>query len=82
MVTETGYEFDYFRKKFETQVLINRYLSNKILADASNDFEKQNAFNAWYQNAKVLAEVVYYDNDLKQLLQTQTSSGGGCCPVK
>lgn len=82
MVTETGYNFDYFKKKFQTQVLINKYLNNKVLADASNDFEKQNAFNAWYQNAKVLAEVVYYDNDLKQLLQTQTSSGGGCCPVK
>jgi hypothetical protein len=61
--------------------LINRYLEEKVLADAANDFEKQNAFNAWYSNSKVLAPVVYYDKELERLQQPKSGSGGGCCPV-
>ena len=60
---------------------INKYLEEEILADASNEFEKQNLFTSWLNNAKVLAEVVYYDRDLEGLLQRQNASGS-CCPVK
>ncbi|MFH1349598.1 MAG: SurA N-terminal domain-containing protein [Pseudomonadota bacterium] len=73
---EAGYKFDYFKKKFETKVLISKYINERILADASNDFEKQNLFNAWFNNSKVLAEVVYYDKDLESLIQAKSSSGG------
>jgi copper chaperone len=78
---EAGYGFDYFKKKFETKVLLNRYLNEKILADASNEFERQSLFNSWFNNSKVLAKVVYYDKDLEKLVQRQ-SQGGSCCPVK
>ena len=74
----TGYDFSYFKKKFETKVLINTYLNEKILADASNAFERKNAFNEWYNNSRVLAEVVYYGKDLERLLKTPS----GCCSVK
>ena len=80
MVSEAGYDFDYFKKRYQIKVLINKYLEEKVLADTSNDFEKQNAFNAWYSNSKVLAPVVYYDKELERLQQPQSGSGG-CCPV-
>jgi copper chaperone len=80
-LNEVGYDFDYFKKKFETKVLLNRYLNEKILADASNEFERQSLFNSWFNNSKVLAKVVYYDKDLEKLAQRQ-SQGGSCCPVK
>lgn len=76
-----GYDYAYFRKKFETKVLVNKYLEEKIFADASSEFEKQNLFTSWFNNAKVLAEVVYYDKDLEGLLQMQSPSGS-CCAVK
>lgn len=78
---EIGYDFNYFKKKFETKVLINTYLNERILADASNQFERQTRFTAWFNNSKGLAEVVYYDKDLQVLAQTQNTSGG-CCPTK
>jgi len=71
---EVGYDPTYFRKKFETKVLINRYLNEKILADASNDFERQSLFNAWFSNARSLAEVVYYDKSLERLVQNLAAS--------
>jgi copper chaperone CopZ len=77
---EVGYDPNYFSKKFETKVLMKRYLNEKILADASNDLEKQSLFNAWFSNAKTLAEVVYYDKNLERLVQQLTASkscGGG-----
>jgi len=80
MVSETGYDLDYFKKRYQIKVLINKYLEEKVLADAANDFEKQNAFNAWYSNSKVLAPVVYYDKELERLQQPQSGSGG-CCAV-
>ena len=80
MVTKTGYDIDYFMRRYRIKVLINKYLEEKVLADAANDFDKQNAFSAWYSNAKILAPVVYYDKDLERLGQSQAGSGS-CCPV-
>jgi len=78
---EIGYDFNYFKKKFETKILINTYLNDRILADASNQFERQNLFTAWFNNSKGLAEIVYYDKDLQGLLQAKNTSGS-CCPAK
>lgn len=75
-LTEVGYDPNYFRKKFETKVLIKRYLNERILADASNELEKQSQFNAWFSNAKTLAEVVYYDKNLERLVQKLSASSG------
>lgn len=71
---EAGYDPSYFKKKFETKVLINRYLNEKILADASNEFDRQSLFNAWFSNARTLAEVIYYDKGLERLVQSLASS--------
>jgi copper chaperone CopZ len=79
-VAEMGYDFDYFKKKHEIKILINTYIEEKVTAGAGNEFEKQNAFKAWYSNSKVLAEVVYYDKNLERLQQSQSGSGG-CCSV-
>lgn len=73
---EIGYDYEYFRKKFEIKVLINQYINERILVEASNDFEKQKLFNAWFKNSKVLAEVVYYDRDLEGLIQKLSASSG------
>ena len=80
-LNKAGYDFAYFKKKFETKVLVNRYLNEKILADASNEFERKSLYNSWFNNSKVLAEVVYYDKNLERLVQKQSTSSS-CCPVK
>ena len=77
---KTGYPFDYFKKKFENQVLLNRYLDEKVFAGASSDNDKQNQYRAWFYNARVLSKVTIYDKALKQLTQN-ASSGGSCCPT-
>jgi len=76
---EIGYDPNYFTKKFEIKVLIKSYLNERILKDASNDFEKQSLFKAWFSNAKSLADVVYYDKSLERLVQnlSASSSCGG-----
>jgi len=71
---EAGIDPNYFRKKFEIKVQINRYLNDRILAEASNEFERQSLFNAWFSNAKSLAEVVYYDKGLERLVQSLSAS--------
>ena len=80
-LNEAGYSFEYFKKKFETKVLINKYLNEKVMADASNQYEEQSLFSSWFNNAKILAEVVYYDKDLEHLIKNQSASRS-CCPVK
>jgi hypothetical protein len=78
---QNGYGFEYFLKKFENRVLINRYLDNKVLDGATDRFEKQRRYRSWFNNAKLLARVVYYDKDIERLVQTRSAggcSGGGC----
>jgi copper chaperone CopZ len=74
-LNENGMNFDYFKKRLETQVLISRYLEERILTGASSDVEKQNFFTSWFNNAKILAEVSYYDKDLELLVKQQSSQG-------
>jgi copper chaperone CopZ len=76
-LAENAMTFEYFSKRVETQTLINRYLEENILRGASNDVEKQSLFTSWFNNAKILAEVSYYDKDLERLVQ-QLSARGGC----
>jgi hypothetical protein len=75
-LSEMGYDFDYFMKKFERKVLINKYLNDRILADASNPVEKKSMLNSWFNNSKGLAEVVYYDKNLENLIRNQRASSG------
>jgi mercuric ion binding protein len=87
-LAKNGYPFDYFMKKFENQVLLNRYLDEKVFGDAASDYDKQNQYQAWFNNARVLSTVTIYDGELKQLTRGQSSgsgcggsSGASCCPT-
>lgn len=71
-----GYTLDYFRKKFEINVLIKRYLDEKVLTGITNDFEKQQRYSSWFNNAQLLAKVVFYDRELERLVRAQAASGG------
>jgi copper chaperone len=81
-----GYGFDYFMKKFGNRVLINTYLENKILGSATNTYEKQRRYATWFNNAKLLARVVYYDKEIERLVQAKAAgsgcSGGSSCSAK
>ncbi|MEW6665919.1 MAG: SurA N-terminal domain-containing protein [Thermodesulfobacteriota bacterium] len=74
-LNENGMTLDYFRKRVETQVLVNRYLEENVLAAASSEAERQNLFTSWFSNAKTLAEVSFYDKDLEALVQQQAARG-------
>lgn len=79
MLEKSGYPFDYFMKKFENQVLLSRYLDEKVFGGEANDYDKQKQYQAWFNNARFLSKVTIYDSELKQLTRNQ-SSGGSCCP--
>jgi copper chaperone CopZ len=72
---ENGISLDYFKKKLETELLINAYLDKRVFADASNEVDKRALFTSWFNNAKILAEVQYYDKDLELLVQQQSAQG-------
>jgi copper chaperone CopZ len=80
-VKDAGYSYDYFRKRFEMGVLINRFIDEKVLAGATTPGEKQQAFTTWFNNARARAEVAYYDKDLERAIQKQGASGS-CCAAK
>jgi len=82
---KAGYSFDYFMKKFENRILINRYLEDNIFESATNSFEKQRRYASWFNNARLLAKVVYYDKEIERLVQTRSAggcSGGSSCSAK
>ena len=88
MLEKSGDPFDYFMKKFENQVLISRYLDEKVFGGAASDYDKQNQYRTWFNNARVLSKVTIYDSELKQLTRNQSSgsgcgqsSGASCCPT-
>ncbi|MBU0735033.1 MAG: SurA N-terminal domain-containing protein [Proteobacteria bacterium] len=78
---DSGYPYDYFKKKFESGLLINRYLDEKVLAAATTQYEKERVFASWFNNSKTLANVVYYDKDLERAVRNQSASGS-CCAAK
>jgi len=43
--------------------------------------EKERQFQAWFNNSKLLADVVYYDKDLEQAIQNHNASGS-CCSTR
>jgi len=80
-IKDDGYDYEYFKKRFETRLLINRYLDEKVLAGASNQYEKQRMFASWFKNSQLLAEVVYYDKDLENAARNSSASAS-CCATK
>jgi copper chaperone CopZ len=74
---KNGYPFDYFMKKFENRVLLRHYIENKVLINPASDYDKQQQYLAWFNNARNLSKVTIYDKKLERLTQNQ-SAGGGC----
>ncbi len=74
---KNGYSFGYFIKKFENQVLLRHYIENQVLANAASDYDKQQQYLAWFNNARTLSKVTIYDKQLERLTQNQ-SAGRGC----
>lgn len=75
-IEDSGYNFDYFLKKFETQITINRYVEEKVLSGISNDIEKKQQYSDWFNNARLLAKVVYYDRELETIAKTSSTASG------
>ena len=80
-ILDAGYSYDYFLKKFETGLLINRYVDEKVLAGSNTPSDRQRAFASWFNNAKGRAEVVYYDKGVEQAVKNQTASAS-CCATR
>ena len=76
---EDGYSFDKFMIRFETRILVNAYLDSKVFPGSANDMEKQQLYANWFNNAKLLAKVVYYDKGLENLARNQSSGCGRSC---
>ncbi len=64
-------------KKFRIRALIDTYIDEKVIAGTLNDAEKQQWYADWFANARLLAKVVYFDEEIGRLAQAQ-SAGGGC----
>ena len=77
MLAQSGYPFDYFMKKFENRVLLRHYLEEQVLRGVTSDFDKQEQYSAWFNNARALSKVTIYDKQLERLTLNQ-SAGGGC----
>jgi hypothetical protein len=76
IIEDSGYDFAYFLKKFETQMTINRYVEEKVLTGISNDIEKKQQYSDWLNNARLLAKVVYYDRELENIAKTNSAASG------
>ena len=74
---KNGYPFGYFMKKFENRVLLRHYIEDQVLSNAASDYDKQQQYLAWYNNARTLSKVTIYDKRLERLSQNQ-AAGGGC----
>jgi copper chaperone CopZ len=77
MLAGSGYDYAYFIKKFENQITINRYLEENVFSGLSTDVERQQQYRDWYNNAQLLAKVVYYDRQLETIVKS-SSAGSGC----
>jgi copper chaperone CopZ len=74
---KNGYPFDYFMRKFENRVLLRHYIENQVVTNAASDYDKQQQYLAWFNNARSLSKVTIYDKQLERLTQSQ-AAGGGC----
>ena len=79
LLTETGYSDDYFQKKFENRVTISRYLTDNVIPAMATETEKRQHYADWYNNARLLAKVDYYDRELEAIVKNAAASSGSGC---
>jgi copper chaperone len=70
------YPYEDFLKSFRTRTLIAAYFDQKVAPGVENAAERERQHAQWFANAKLLAEVVVYDEEIKALIQA--GSAGGC----
>ena len=75
-VNESGLDYDYFLKKFENRVTINTYVEEHILTGLSNEQNAQQQYADWFNNARLLAETVYYDKEIKTIVKSSNRPSG------
>jgi len=76
LIQDSGYDYGYFYKKFENRLTIDTYLNDTVLAGLSNDLEKNKNYSDWFNNARLLAKVVYYDKNLEDIVKNSSAAGG------
>ncbi len=74
---ENDMSLTYFKKKFRNRVLIRRYIEEEVLPAGLSEVEKQKRYADWFANARLMAEVTYYDPEIERLVG-RASAGGGC----
>jgi copper chaperone CopZ len=77
LLAGSGFNYDYFMKKFENQAAIKNYVDDRVLSGISGDVERRRRYVDWYNNARLLAKVTYYDRDLEAAVNS-ASAGSGC----
>lgn len=77
---ENGVPYEYVRKQFVNQMMINKYLEEKVFASSTTQYDRQKSYQDWYGNASALAPVIYYDKELIAN-NKQQSGGASCCPA-
>ena len=75
-LAESGYPFDFFMKKFENRVRLRLYIEEQVLRGVASDYDKQQQYLAWFNNARGLSKVTIYDKQLERLTQNQSARGG------
>lgn len=76
MLSGSGYNADYFMKKFEYRITVERYVQEKVISGVLSDREKQQLFADWFNNARLLSQVTYYDRELETIVKAGSASSG------
>ncbi len=74
---KNGMALDYFTKRFHNRVLINRYIDEKIIPANISAAEKKQRYADWFANARLLAEITFFDAEIERLVN-RPSTGGSC----
>lgn len=74
---KNDYSPEYFMKKFRNRTLIETYIDEKVIVGTLVDAEKQRRYADWFTNASLLAEVIYFDEEIGRLSR-ERSTGSGC----
>ena len=75
-VENSGLNYDYFLKKFENRVTINTYVEKNILEGLANEKDAQRQYADWFNNARLLAETVYYDKEIETIVKNGNRPSG------
>ena len=76
-LANSGYTNEYFMKKFINRVTIDRYIEENIFSGVTNEMQRQKLYADWYNNARLLSQVTYYDRELEAIVKSN-SGGSGC----